>query len=108
MRAILIKGAEKAFEDATKKYKQCKNIETVYDQPDKISDFFDIVYEKFEKEIDTFFDSKINDVLEANSFYKLKTKFLDRRLKGLQQTVVKQNFEIANAKSFYKNEVSLL
>ena len=31
MKAILIKGAEKAFEDAVKKYKACKNIETMYD-----------------------------------------------------------------------------
>jgi hypothetical protein len=62
MRVILIKGAEKSFEDACKKYKSCKNIEKVYDQPDKVADFFDIVYEKFEKEIDGFFDSKIGDV----------------------------------------------
>lgn len=46
-------------------------------------DFFDIIYEKFEKEIEAFFDSRINNVGEANSFYKLKTKYLDRRLKGL-------------------------
>ena len=31
MKAILIKGAEKAFEDAVKKYKQCKNIENIFE-----------------------------------------------------------------------------
>ena len=89
MKAILIKGAEKAFEDAVKKYRHCKNIESLYEQPEKVSEFFDLIYEKFEKEIEAFFDSRINDVAEANCFYKLKTKHLDRRLKGLQQTVVK-------------------
>ena len=48
-----------------------------------MADFFEIVYEKFEKEIDAFFDKRFGDVSEANSFYKLKTKFLDRKLKGL-------------------------
>lgn len=84
MKGLLIKGAEKAFEDAQKKYKASKVIESVFDTPEKAADFFDIIYEKFEKEIDGFFDTRMNDVLEANSFYKLKTKFLDRKLKGLQ------------------------
>ena len=83
MKASLIKGAEKVFEDAVKKYKACKNIEAHYEQPEKVCDFFDIIYEKFEKEVDKFFDSRINDVCDANCFYKLKTKYLDRRLKGL-------------------------
>ena len=83
MKSLLIKGAEKAFEDAAKKYKACKSIEQVYEQPEKVADFFDIIYEKFEKEIDSFFDSRLGDVHEANAFYKLKTKFLDRKLKGL-------------------------
>lgn len=102
MKVLLIKGAEKAYEDANKKYKQCKSIEQIYEQPDKVADFFEIVYEKFEKEVDGFFDERIGDVQEANSFYKLKTKFLDRKLKGLQSLVVKQNFEIEHSKHFYK------
>ena len=80
---MLIKGAEKTFEDAVKKYNSCKGIEAIYEQPEKLSDFFEMVYEKFEHEIDGFFDARFGDVLEANSFYKLKTKFLDRKLKGL-------------------------
>jgi hypothetical protein len=48
-----------------------------------VADFFELIYEKFEKEIDSFFDQRLGDVNEANSFYKLKTKFLDRKLKGL-------------------------
>jgi hypothetical protein len=55
----------------------------MFEEPEKVSDFFEIVYEKFEKEIDSFFDERIGDVVEANTFYKLKTKFLDRKLKGL-------------------------
>jgi hypothetical protein len=31
MKGLLIKGAEKAFEDAHKKYKSCKGIEVIYD-----------------------------------------------------------------------------
>jgi len=31
MKSLLIKGAEKAFEDAAKKYKACKSIEQVYE-----------------------------------------------------------------------------
>jgi hypothetical protein len=108
MKMILIKGAEKAFEDAAKKYKQSKSIEQIYEQPDKVADFFDIMYEKFEKEIDDFFDQRIGDVAEANSFYKLKTKYLDRKLKGLQLIVVKQDLEIAETKNIYKEEVSKL
>lgn len=83
MKGILIKGAVKAFEDALKKYRDCRNIEQYYATPDKVADFFDAVYEKFEKQIDAFFDSKVGDIQEANSFYKLKTKFLDRKLRGL-------------------------
>ena len=49
MKSILIKGAVKAFEDAVKKYKSCRSIEQYYNTPDKIADFFDVVYEKFEK-----------------------------------------------------------
>lgn len=67
------------------KYKQCKNIENIYQEGvEKIADFFDLIYDKFEKDIDQFFDQRENDVTEASSFYKLKTKFLDRKLKGLQ------------------------
>lgn len=62
MKSILIKGAVKAFEDAIKKYKTCRNIEQYYATPDKIADFFDVVYERFEKQIDSFFDSKLGDV----------------------------------------------
>lgn len=62
MRGLLMKGAEKAFEDAVKKYKACKNIEQAYDHPEKVADFFDAIYEKFEKEIDGFFDSRLGDV----------------------------------------------
>lgn len=83
MKSLLMKGAEKAFEDAIKKYKNCKNIEQAFEHPEKVADFFDHVYEKFEKQIDGFFDSKLGDVSEANAFYKLKTKYLDRRLQGL-------------------------
>lgn len=102
IRQLLIQGAEKEYENAQKKYRQFRSIEQLYEQQDKVADFFEIVYEKFEKEIDNFFDERIGDVQEANSFYKLKTKFLDRKLKGLQSLVVKQNFEIENSKSFYK------
>lgn len=49
MRSILIKGAVKAFEDAVKKYKSCRSIEQYYKMYDRIDDFFDVVYEKFEK-----------------------------------------------------------
>lgn len=108
IRQLLIQGAEKEYENAQKKYRQFRSIEQLYEQQDKVADFFEIVYEKFEKEIDNFFDERIGDVQEANSFYKLKTKFLDRKLKGLQSLVVKQNFEIENSKSFYKQEVSIL
>ena len=31
MKGLLIKGAEKAFEDAIKKYKQCKSIESSFE-----------------------------------------------------------------------------
>ena len=30
----------------------------MYEQPDRVADFFEIVYDKFEKEIDAFFDSR--------------------------------------------------
>lgn len=45
MKGLLVKGAEKAFDDAHKKYKSCKSIEILYEQPEKIADFFDIIYE---------------------------------------------------------------
>lgn len=109
LKDLILKGAEKGFDDCMAKYKQCKNIENSYqDGVERIADFFDLIYEKFEKEIDAFFASREGDVTEASSFYKLKTKHLDRKLRGLQQLVVKQNFEIANAKNFYKNEVTML
>lgn len=56
MKSLLMKGAEKSFEDALKKYKVVKSIEAIYEQPEKVADFFEIIYEKFEKEIDAFFD----------------------------------------------------
>lgn len=62
MRAILIKGAEKSYDDAMKKYKNCRSIEAVFEYPEKVADFFDLIYEKFEKEIDQFFDTRIGDV----------------------------------------------
>jgi hypothetical protein len=62
MKILLLKGAEKAYEDANKKFKSCKTIETIFEQPERVSDFFEIVYEKFEKEIDSFFDERIGDV----------------------------------------------
>lgn len=86
MKDLIVKGAEKGFDDSMTKYKQCKSIEASYEEgPEKVADFFELIYEKFEKEIDTFFEERgMGDVSEANSFYKLKTKFLDRKLKGLQ------------------------
>ena len=89
MRGILVKGAEKAFEDSQKKFKSAKSIENFFEEPDSFQDFFEVIYEKFESEIDQFFEKKICDVQEVNSFYKLKTKYLDRKLKGLQSLVVK-------------------
>lgn len=83
MKGLLLKGAQKSHEEAIKKFRQAKTIETCFDHPEKIADFFDVVYDKFEKQIDGFFESRIGEVSEANSFYKLKTKFLDRKLKGL-------------------------
>lgn len=62
MKNLLVKGAEKAYEDAYKKFQSCRGIEVIYEQPEKVSDFFEIVYEKFEKEIDGFFDSRFGDV----------------------------------------------
>jgi len=39
------------------KYKQCKNIEATYESgTEKVADFFDLVYEKFEKDIEKFID----------------------------------------------------
>ena len=109
LRGLLLKGAEKGLEDCALKFKQARMIEQWYEQPEKVADFFEVIYEKFEKEVDQFFDQRFGgDIHEANAFYKLKTKFLDRKLKGLQQLVVKQNFEIANAKSFYQQEVSTI
>ena len=63
---------------------------------------FDLVYERFEKEIEDFFSQRENDVQEASQFYRLRTKYLDRKVVGLQTQLVKQNFEIQNSKTFYK------
>ncbi len=82
-KSLLLKGAQKSHEEAAKKFKQARTIEICFGQPDKVADFFDVIYGKFEKQIDGFFETRIGMVQEANSFYKLKTKFLDRKLKGL-------------------------
>jgi len=71
-----------------------------------VADFFEVIYEKYENEIEGFIVTTLNDVKDANQFYKLKTKILDRKLKGLQQIVVKQSFEISNTKNQYKAEFS--
>lgn len=84
----------------------CKTIQKYFDREDKVADFFEVVYEKYESEIEGFIATTLNDVKDANQFYKLKTKILDRKLKGLQQIVVKQSFEISNNKSQYKNDIS--
>lgn len=41
-----------------KKHKTCKNIEEIYDDKEKIAEFFEIIYERFEKEIDQFIDKR--------------------------------------------------
>lgn len=91
MKSLIIKGAEKGYEDSLAKYKQCKTIESSFEHgSEKVADFFDLIYEKFEKEVEHFIDQRgLGDVSEANSFYKLKTKYLDRKVKGLEQLVTK-------------------
>lgn len=56
IKSLLIKGAEKAYDDFVKKYKVSKNIEQIYEDQEKVAEFFEIIYERFEKEIDKFFD----------------------------------------------------
>lgn len=57
LKHLIVKGAIKGFEEQMLKYKQCKTIEVAFEEGlDKIADFFDLIYEKFEKEIDEFFD----------------------------------------------------
>ena len=57
LKNIIIKGAEKGLDDSMAKYKQCKNIEATYESgTEKVADFFDLVYEKFEKDIEKFID----------------------------------------------------
>lgn len=48
MRQILIKGGEKSYEDAVKQITSCKGIQKYFDREDKIADFFEVVYEKYE------------------------------------------------------------
>jgi hypothetical protein len=84
----------------------CKSVQKYFDREDKVADFFEVIYEKYENEIEGFIVTTLNDVKDANQFYKLKTKILDRKLKGLQQIVVKQSFEISNTKNQYKAEFS--
>lgn len=66
MRGILIKGAEKSYDDSVKQLQNCKGIQKYFDRDDKIADFFEVVYDKFEKEIEGFISTTLNNVTEAN------------------------------------------
>jgi hypothetical protein len=56
LKNLLIKGAQKGFDESLLKFKKAKSIEGYYEQPEKVADLFELIYEKFEKEIDNFFD----------------------------------------------------
>ena len=89
MQQLLVRGAQKTYEEASRKYENAKSIEKAFDKPEIIVEFFEIVYDKFEKDCDNFIDSWVNEVQDANAFYKLKTKVLDKKMKGLETLVVK-------------------
>lgn len=83
MRQILIKGAEKSYDDSVKTLSSAKTIQKYFEREDKVADFFEVIYEKYESEVEAFITTRLNDVKDANQFYKLKTKILDRKLRGL-------------------------
>jgi hypothetical protein len=66
MRGILIKGAEKSYDESVKQLQSVKNIQKYFDREDKVADFFEVVYEKYETEIEGFITTTLNDVKEAN------------------------------------------
>lgn len=56
LKDLIFKGVEKGIEDCQSKYKQCKSIEKMGEEVgEKVADFFDLLYEKFETEIEDFF-----------------------------------------------------
>lgn len=63
LRDLINKGVEKGIEESRQKLKFCHGVDQITeDQGGQIADLFDLVYERFEKEIEDFFSQRENDV----------------------------------------------